>query len=105
MRTEAGLPYSEPTTGRAAAESMARAAPMVRERVYAAIEATGADGCTTDELEQRLGLAHQTCSPRVTELARQGRIVVRGTRKTRSGRMAKVWVIAKLEGSSEAGTA
>jgi hypothetical protein len=100
MRTPEGVPYSEPTTSRLAAESMARHAPNLREHVFAAIVEAGAEGRTTDELEVRLGLSHQTCSPRVTDLARRGRIRASGTRPTRSGRAAKVWVIAIAEGSS-----
>ena len=100
MRTSAGLPFSEPTTSRLAAESMGRAAPPIRNRVRAAIAAAGDNGHTTDELEGLLGLAHQTCSPRVNELAHRGEIRASGTRRTRSGRTAKVWIIAIAEGGS-----
>jgi hypothetical protein len=99
MKTSAGVPYSEPRTSHAAAETMARPAPMLRERVFAAIVAAGAEGRTTDELEAHLGLSHQTCSPRVNELAHLDRIRASGMRKTRSGRAAKVW---RAEGSSNA---
>jgi len=94
MRTPDGVPHSDHTTSRVAAESMARPAPIMRERVFATIAEVGAEGCTTDELEVLLGLAHQTCSPRVNELAHLGRIRASGTRRTRSGRAAKVWRIA-----------
>jgi hypothetical protein len=98
MRTPEGVPYANDTTSRLAAESMARPAPILRERVFVAIADAGEGGYTTDELEALLGLAHQTCSPRVNELARRGRIRANGTRKTRRGRAAIVWVAVKPPG-------
>lgn len=46
---------------------------------------------TTEEVELRLELSHQTVSPRILELSRKGLIVSDGQRKTRSGRNAQVW--------------
>jgi hypothetical protein len=68
-----------------------RKEPM-RERLYRVILAAGECGVTTDEIEKLFGLPHQTASPRVHELALMGRIVDAGTRPTRSGRKAAVWV-------------
>ena len=48
---------------------------------------------TCDELEIRHGLTHQTCSAAVNWLMRHGQIVADGTRKTRSGRSARVWIV------------
>ena len=46
---------------------------------------------TCDELEERLALTHQTCSARVHHLMAAGLIVADGSRRTRSGRAARVW--------------
>jgi hypothetical protein len=52
-----------------------------------------AGGGTCDELEETLGLRHQTCGPRLRELALSGAIVeTKMRRRTRSGRKAIVWV-------------
>jgi predicted transcriptional regulator len=50
------------------------------------------DGLTTDEVEQILGLNHQTASPRMWELHKRSLIGDTGKRrKTRSGRLAAVY--------------
>jgi hypothetical protein len=46
---------------------------------------------TCDELEQRHGLTHQTCSAAVNWLMRRNLIVTEGRRATRSNRLARVW--------------
>jgi hypothetical protein len=49
-------------------------------------------GATCDRLEQDTGLSHQSCSARISELARDGLIADTGSReKTRSGRTARVY--------------
>ena len=54
------------------------------------------NGATTDEIEQVLDGRHQSVSPRVIELERAGLIKRSGDRrKTRSGRMANVYVEAR----------
>jgi predicted transcriptional regulator len=68
-----------------------RKEPM-RERLLRVIRAAGERGVTVDELERVTALPHQTASPRIHELALMGRIVDAGTRPTRSGRKAAVWV-------------
>ena len=71
---------------------MADAIPAIRRRVLRHVERTG--GCTRDEAELALGLSHQTCSPRFTELHYRGHIRDSGrVQPTRSGRNAVVWVI------------
>ena len=60
-------------------------------------------GATCDELEQWLNLRHQTCSARVTEMLKDGRLKpmlsfgIAVTRKTRSGRKARVYILGKVE--------
>jgi hypothetical protein len=46
---------------------------------------------TCDELEQRHGLTHQTCSAAVNWLMRRNLIVTEGRRATRSNRLARIW--------------
>ena len=55
------------------------------------LDAIAASPSTCDELEERLGLTHQTCSARVHTLMRRGLIVADGSRRTRPGRSARVW--------------
>ena len=52
---------------------------------------------TCDELEQMLGLTHQTCSASVNNLMNKGLIIASGYRPTRSGRSARVWKCADSE--------
>jgi site-specific DNA-methyltransferase (adenine-specific) len=79
-------------TSRAAADMIAEAAPQLRSRIFVEIQS---GGMTCDEIEERLGLRHQTASARVNELMTEGRIVDSGKRKeTRSGAKAIVWVEA-----------
>jgi hypothetical protein len=64
--------------------------------VLAYIRDRGYDGATSDEAEVALGLTHQACSARFTELKRDVQITSAGRRRTRSGRMAGVYVDAEL---------
>ncbi len=65
----------------------------IRERVASFIKKRGAMGATSDEIEHEMKLPHQTCSARVHELEKEGRIIDCGSRrKTRSGRKAKVFM-------------
>lgn len=47
-------------------------------------------GLTCDELEQRLGLSHQSASARCAELKAERLVEIVGTRETRTGRKAGV---------------
>lgn len=49
-------------------------------------------GRTCDEVEAILGISHQAASARFVELKATNRIKQSGTRKTRSGRKAGVWI-------------
>lgn len=91
---EAATPFAAGSdTSLEAAESMEEHARTLVERVYAVI-AQSPDGATCDEVEKRLGLSHQTVSPRVWDLHHNlGRIVDSGARRTtRSGRKAVVYL-------------
>lgn len=65
----------------------------IRHMVLSAIKNTGPSGLTSEECEQRLGVAHTTVSARISELKALGLIKDSGyRRKTRSGRNASVVV-------------
>lgn len=49
---------------------------------------------TCDQVEVALGMAHQTCSARFSELKRDGVIVKAGRRETRTGCTAQAWALA-----------
>jgi hypothetical protein len=67
-----------------------------RELVFDAIAARSS-GYTCDELEMLLGLSHQACSARCTELKAQCRIEPSGlVRRTRAGRLAAVLVVMEM---------
>lgn len=68
-----------------------------RRRILALVQAAGVDGMTCDELEQALGLAHQSCSARCSELKKAGRVRERGYRPTRTGSRAGVLVAVSTQ--------
>lgn len=79
-------------TSQAAAKRIAGGAAAIRVQILAELQVRGTTGGTCDELEQAMGLSHQTCSARIRELNMKNRIVDSGLRrKTRSGRDAIVW--------------
>jgi len=60
--------------------------------VFRLIAGQGQHGATIDEIDQATGLGQSSICPRVKTLEQQGRIWAHGDeRKTRKGRMAKVW--------------
>lgn len=64
----------------------------IQAQVLAHIESQGSHGATSDETELALGMSHQTCGARFTELKALGKIRPTGDkRKTRYGRNAGVW--------------
>lgn len=69
----------------------ALAAPGVAGRILDSLRVSPA---TCDEIEARLNLTHQTASASINGLMRHGAIVASGARPTRSGRAARVWVVA-----------
>jgi len=52
---------------------------------------------TSDEVEQRLDMAHQTISARLTALHAKGLVITCGQRKTRSGRQARLYRVRGAE--------
>jgi hypothetical protein len=80
-------------TSAAAAISVERDGPRLRELVLFTIRAAGSRGLTCDEIELHLDMRHQTVSARVYELREGGWIADSGERRpTRSNRRATVWV-------------
>jgi hypothetical protein len=59
-----------------------------RQRIKAYIREVG--GATCDEVEVGLGISHQACSARISELRDDGELIEVGQRPTRTGRMARV---------------
>lgn len=93
--TERTPPYSEPTTSKEAAMSMAGKAEAQREAVYEHVS-TAQLGATCDEVETVLGLPHQSASARLWELCGNNQLPARivkteEKRKTRTGRNARVY--------------
>ena len=80
-------------TSKAAAESMRGRAQTDHARVLDFITEQGVEGATADEVLVALALTHQNGSARVSTLASLRQIEDSGARrKTRSGRMAAVYV-------------
>lgn len=82
-----GNPESE-----SAQEGRKGKAAAQRARVIEAIRASGARGLTVDELAASWNVAPNAISGRFTELKALGKITKAGTRKTRSGSRAGVYV-------------
>ena len=82
-------------TSRAAAVSIAPAAPTLRAQVLAYIE-QHPSGLTDEEVQLGLEMNPSTQRPRRIELQRAGLIAPSGTRKTTSGRKATVWQAVRL---------
>jgi transcription initiation factor IIE alpha subunit len=95
VRPYVGVPYSDLDTSLEAARSYAEHASTDSTRVLRVIRFLGDHGATDDEIEQALGMPHQTASARRRDLVIAGMVVDSGLRRrTRSGRNAKVWIVA-----------
>lgn len=75
--------------------SVARLRPSQQRQILDALVARGSLGCTDAELAELTGLAGDTVRPRRGELVAAGHVVAAGTRKTKSGRAATVWIATK----------
>lgn len=84
--------YKEATTSKAAAESIADAAPRLALMCLGTLHYHGP--LTADEIATKCDKSVLTIRPRITELAQQGKIEPTGElRKNESGRRAKVWKV------------
>lgn len=83
-----------------AADQIAPRAPILRARCLEALEHS--NGLTADEVAGRLGLSILSVRPRITELARDGKVRDSGARRNNaSGKRAIVWMAvnpARLKG-------
>lgn len=87
-------PTGSSDTSKEAARSLPSRGADLRARVLAYIVSRGSEGATCWEAERALAFMHQTCSPRIWELRRAGRVADSGQRRmTGSGRQAVVWVV------------
>lgn len=81
-------------TSQAAAE---RVDPRAEWRVYDYIARCGPEGATDDEVEVALRMRHQTASARRRTLVLKLKVrATERTRRTRSGRLARVWVVSDM---------
>lgn len=84
-----------------AAEGVASQAPILRARCLRELEHS--NGLTADEVAGRLGLSILSVRPRITELARDGKVRDSGDRRRNaSGKRAIVWAPvnpARLKGA------
>jgi hypothetical protein len=90
--------FREPTTSRAAAQSMKAHAPNLRDIVLAEILAAGERGLTPDEAAALIGATVLSIRPRFSELAMADPPAIVDTGKRRpnaSGRGAKAWKVAQ----------
>lgn len=87
-----GPGFKEQTTSRDAAASVASRSVTLRQRAYDLIRQSSR---TPDEVAEALGETVLAVRPRITELAKSGKITDTGERRAnRSGKMAKVWRVA-----------
>lgn len=87
-------PFNATDTSQAAAATVAPDTATMRAHVEQCVQRSGPYGLTCDDVEQRLGLRHQTASARLWELHHKlGVIADSGRRRrTASGRLAIVYV-------------
>lgn len=79
-------------TSKQAFESTGRGRRSDRWKIFTFIAGIGESGCTCDQIEDVLGLKHQSASAAITHLRDDEYIYDSGLRrKTRSGRDAIVW--------------
>lgn len=88
-------PANSSPFSRAAADSIADAAPNLRDRIHAWLIQRGNLGATNEEISLALNLRMSTVSARTCELKAMSWIDEAGERKTSSGRKAAVLVAKK----------
>lgn len=82
-------------------EAIQPRAGSIREKVFKFIYDRGAEGTTSEELQNAMGLKQNTANPRLRELAQAQRVMDSGRRRlTESGRSAIVWVAAEQPGNT-----
>lgn len=87
------LPYSDRETSLQAAKDAKSNVQAMRTAILAFIRRQGTYGATDDEIEQALGLMHQSASARRRELFLAELVQPSQKRRpTRTGSAARVWV-------------
>ena len=98
---ERHAPYSDADTSRDAAESVEPHIERLQEMILCALKGSGPGGLCCFEIEEQLGLIHQTASARIRGLVLEKLVEASGVKRpTRTGRMAKAWRIS-LQGTRE----
>ena len=100
FRAEVGAPKSRGPKGRGTSEKLASpknlSGSQIAELRSLILEWIALEPSTCDEVEQVLGLSHQTCSARIRELVVLGRIKSTGVkRRTRQNRPARVMCVVQ----------
>lgn len=86
--------FKEHSTSKEAAKKIEPKASVLRELVYLSILNAGPTGRTADEVAEALGASILAVRPRVSELAKAGRVQKTGQRhRNDSGMMAHRWRI------------
>jgi hypothetical protein len=65
-----------------------------RNRIATSLRHDGPATC--QQLEDRIGLSHESCSARISEMRKDGTVVTVGEAVNRSGRKARVHALAEL---------
>lgn len=89
---EAPPPHNGTPTSRAAADSIVPHRKTMKDRVSDFIGSCGFRGATDEEIQEGTGMNPSTERPRRQELEKDKVIKSAGTRWTKSGREAKVWI-------------
>ncbi len=66
----------------------------VEKQIYDLLRRRKVKGFTCEEVEERLGLKHQTASARIYDLRRYGLVTAAGPSQTSAGRPATAWKVA-----------
>jgi transcription initiation factor IIE alpha subunit len=82
-------------TSAQAADSLTPATLNNMQRRVLELLAATPEGLTDEEMQRKLGMNPSTQRPRRIELMRRGLVAEAGTRRTTSGRMAVVWMVAR----------
>ncbi len=102
-RRRLGVPYSNPTTSKATAESVKPDTNRQRARVRAYLIHRGKDGATDEEMQAHIPMNASTQRPRRVELVTAGEVVDSGRKRpTASGHPAIVWACTEFLKEGEA---
>ena len=78
-------------------ESIRKSKAVIQDKIINCILSCGQEGSTSQEAQIALGLTHESCSSRFSELHKEGVLKRIGKRPTKSGNPAWVHVIRDSE--------